>query len=1280
MAVNSKSSTVIDNIAAQTGNIARVFGSEFINPAVNNEKHSGQAKREENGLEDELQNFNGDDKIVSADDAVVLVGIQDSSMLLAQAETGAASVGAGAAGGGAAAGAGAAAAGAGVVGAGITAGMLGTIALGVGVAAAASGGGSSTPAPVTDTTAPAVALTAATDDIGTVTGALISGASTDDTALLLSGTNEAGATVNVFNGATLLGAATVVGTTWSYSATVVDGTTYEFNAKATDAAGNTSAATANFTVIGDTTAPAVALTAATDDIGTVTGALISGASTDDTALLLSGTNEAGATVNVFNGATLLGAATVVGTTWSYSATVVDGTTYEFNAKATDAAGNTSAATANFTVIGDTTAPTVALTAATDDIGTVTGALISGASTDDTALLLSGTNEAGATVNVFNGATLLGAATVVGTTWSYSATVVDGTTYQFNAKATDAAGNTSAATANFTVIGDTTAPAATVSIDLVFDNVGSITGALTTGGVSNDTALLLSGTITGTLGTGEVVAVYDNGIKLGTATVSGSDWSYSDSTLANGNAVSYTVRVEDAAGNQGALSAAFTTTIDTTAPTATVTLADSSLIAGETSLVTFTFSEAVSGFALADVTAPNGSFGTLSAATDNLDGTQTYTATFTPTASVEDTTNAISINLTGLTDLAGNAGTGTAASANFAVDTLLPTATVTLADSALIAGETSLVTFTFSEAVSGFALADVTAPNGSFGTLSAATNNGDGTQTYTATFTPIADVEDTTNAISIDLTGLADIAGNAGTGTAASANYTVDTLLPTATVTLADSALIAGETSLVTFTFGQAVSGFALADVTAPNGSFDALATLDNITFTATFTPDANIEDATNAISINLTGVTDTSSTAAGVGTADSANYAVDTLLPTATVTLADSALIAGDTSLVTFTFGQAVSGFSLADVTAPNGSFGTLSAATDNLDGTQTYTATFTPTASVEDATNAISIDLTGVTDTSSTAAGVGTAASANYAVDTLAPTITGASFTETGDPTESVSLVFSEAVALTNVNGLTLTKNIFTAVTNGADSVLGDTVTVATNVDLIATDYVRAQYVASAGNLTDLAGNAVASTDIFFGGSGDNTIDLSSLNTSADIYGNAGIDILIGSSAADRIYGGIGDDTITGGAGADTISGGADADVYVYAAGDSNSTDMDSISGYETQEVIDHDTLTASQASASTEVAGTAGLVGDGSAATFNVADVSLAERISAVELAVRDVTNTAGEAAHFQFESDSYVFITDGVDGVGANDTLIKLTGIDSTNAAFNELTIAGGNLYLA
>jgi hypothetical protein len=122
-------------------------------------------------------------------------------------------------------------------------------------------------------------------------------------------------------------------------------------------------------------------------------------------------------------------------------------------------------------------------------------------------------------------------------------------------------------------------------------------------------------------------------------------------------------------------------------------------------VTITFSEAVTGFTTADLTVANGTLSGLSSS----DGGITWTATLTPTSSITDTTNLITLDNTGVVDLAGNAGSGTTDSNNYAIDTARPTATIVVADNNLRIGETSLVTITFSEAVTGFTNADLTSP-------------------------------------------------------------------------------------------------------------------------------------------------------------------------------------------------------------------------------------------------------------------------------------------------------------------------------------------------------------------------------------------------------------------------------------------------------------------------------------------------------------------------------------------------------------------------------------------
>ncbi len=579
---------------------------------------------------------------------------------------------------------------------------------------------------------------------------------------------------------------------------------------------------------------------------------------------------------------------------------------------------------------------------------------------------------------------------------------------------DGDGGTSSAASVSVAIHETVPPTATITL--------------------SDTALKVGETATVTITFSEVVTGFTNAdltVANGTlSAVSSSDggktWTATFTPTNNLTNASNVITlnnagVTDLAGNAGAgTTSSANYSIDTMRPTATIVVTDSNLTIGETSLVTITFSEAVTGFTNADLNVANG---TLSAVSSS-DGGITWTATFTPTSAITDATNLITLDNTGVTDLAGNAGSGTTNSNNYAIDTVRPSATIVVADSSLRIGETSLVTITFSEAVTGFTNADLTVANG---TLSAVSSS-DGGITWTATFTPTSAITDATNVITLDNTGVTDAAGNAGAGTTDSNNFAIDTQRPTATIAVADSNLAIGQTSLVTITFSEAVTGFSNADLSVANGTLSAVSSSDGgITWTATFTPTSAITDATNVITLDNTGVTDAAGNA-GAGTTDSNNYAIDTQRPTATIVLADSNLTVGETTTVTITFSEAVSGFTLTDLTAPNGTLSGLSSS----DGGITWTATFTPTVNVQDTTNVITLNNTGVADLAGNA-GAGTTTSANYTVSTLQPTATvvvSNPALRVGD-TSLVTFTFSEAVSgFTNAD-LTVANGTLSAVSS---------------------------------------------------------------------------------------------------------------------------------------------------------------------------------------------------------------------------------------------------------
>ena len=205
-----------------------------------------------------------------------------------------------------------------------------------------------------------------------------------------------------------------------------------------------------------------------------------------------------------------------------------------------------------------------------------------------------------------------------------------------------------------------------------------------------------------------------------------------------------------------------TVTDTTAPTVVVTMDDSALNIGDTALVTFTFSEAPTEFAAADVTVGSGSIGAIDASNPLI-----QTATYTPTNGVEDAINVITVG-TAWTDAALNAGVGDD-SPNYTVDTIAPSVAVTMSDAVLTVGETAVVTLTFSEAPTGFDATDVnlTNANGTIGAIDAGNP-----LIQTATFTPTNDITDVTNVITVG-TAWTDAALNAGVGDD-SPNYTVNT--------------------------------------------------------------------------------------------------------------------------------------------------------------------------------------------------------------------------------------------------------------------------------------------------------------------------------------------------------------------------------------------------------------------------------------------------------------------------------------------------------------------------
>ncbi|MDP1689730.1 MAG: Ig-like domain-containing protein, partial [bacterium] len=320
----------------------------------------------------------------------------------------------------------------------------------------------------------------------------------------------------------------------------------------------------------------------------------------------------------------------------------------------------------------------------------------------------------------------------------------------------------------------------------------------------------------------------NGTKAGFVAVSGTVYTFNITSPGQGTV---TVDVagseaQDATLNNNTAATQFSITYDSIAPDITsIVLSDSALKVGETSLVTITFTEPVTGFTNADITTVDNGTLTDVASGDNI----TWTATFTPTTNFTGATNVLTITKTGIADLAGNAGVGTTNSGNYAIDTVLPTVGVTMGAATFKVGETTAVTFTFSEAPADFTTDDVTVGSGTIGAINTANP-----LIQTAIYTPTNDVEVGTNIITVG-TAWTDAAGNTPLAGDDSPNYTIDTKKPS----VALASVTANTTNgliAVTAQFSESVTGFDATDVTVGNGAVGDFVAVDGDSYTFNVNP------------------------------------------------------------------------------------------------------------------------------------------------------------------------------------------------------------------------------------------------------------------------------------------------------------------------------------------------------------------------------------------------------------------------------------------------------------
>ncbi|WP_457766490.1 Ig-like domain-containing protein [Enterobacter asburiae] len=432
-----------------------------------------------------------------------------------------------------------------------------------------------------DLTAPSMGISI--DSLQNDTGLSASDFITNDAQVVVNGSltaqlgNNEKAQISLDGGTTWIDL-TVTGTTWRYTdgRTLTDGT-YQYQVRVIDNAGNVGATDSQDVVI-DLTKPAVS-TITVDSITQDTGLSGSDFITSDNQISLKGTLGAAlgsgdhAQISLDGGVTWTDVS-VSGLSWTYvdGRTLADGD-YNYQLRVIDDAGNISA-TASQVVTIDTVAPDASKTIVIDSISDDTGLSGSDFVTNDTSLTLHGSLGATLADGEYAQISIDGGVTwqnviVTGNSWYYvDSRTLGNQTYDYYVRVVDAAGNVGAS-AHQQVTVDTVAPDAAITVTV--DNITVDTGFDNNDFLTSSTSYTLHGTLGAELGAGEFVQVsMDGGSTWVYATVSGTQWSYSDTRTLTDGSHNYQVRVVDQAGNVGATTSQ-AVTVDTQAPQYGVTI-------------------------------------------------------------------------------------------------------------------------------------------------------------------------------------------------------------------------------------------------------------------------------------------------------------------------------------------------------------------------------------------------------------------------------------------------------------------------------------------------------------------------------------------------------------------------------------------------------------------------------------------------------------------------------------------------------------------------------------
>ena len=818
-----------------------------------------------------------------------------------------------------------------------------------------------------DSTAPAVP--SAPDLLGSSdTGTSNSDNITSDRTPSFIRSAEASSSVTLYADGNAVGSGTAGSGKWNITSSDLDWGDYEFTVIATDLAGNQSAQSSALSVSIVNPAPTTASTSFTlgSDSGLANDDRITNIADQRFEGALDAVLATGEKVEVYvNGAWQNATASTGSDSWSLQAPLAEGTQF-VQVRVLNSTGDAGPA-GKYEVTLDTAAPTVAITSDRATVNAGESAGITFTFSDAPGAAFS-QDDIDVTGGVLTG--LKGDGAIWSATFTPDAGVASGNAgiALKSGVFEDLAGNASSA-ASFSALSiDTLAPAAP-SAPLL--DSASDTGTSRSDGITANNRP----TFNGTGESGSTVILYDaGGAEIGRGDVVSGIWSVTPVAAFAAGAHTVSARMLDAAGNLGAASAGTRFTVDTTAPTVSVSADRASLASGESATITFTFSEAPgASFEVSDLKIGGGTLGALDPS--GVDGLA-YTAVFTPTAGVNGGTASIFVG-TGYRDVAGNSGVrGQLTGLTF--DTRAPDAPSTPdLDPASDTGSASddNITGDSTPTFSGSAESGATVRLYIDGKEAGAGVAVDGKWSITSDALAVGTHAVTAHAV--------DAAGNTG---AASGALTIDIVdgapsTQVATIMLSADTGASGsdfvtrtQTQTISGTLSTALAAGEVVKVSVDGGLLWSLASLDSAT---SWSVQAGLVDGANTILARV------ESDVGVAGPSMSQAYMLDRVAPGVTISSNVDMLRSGQSATVTFTFSE-----------DPGASFtwdgkrgdvlvdgGTLSA----LSGSGlTRSALFTPTAGVDAGTAGITVAGSSYQDLAGNFGGAGVTPTLRF--DTLAP------------------------------------------------------------------------------------------------------------------------------------------------------------------------------------------------------------------------------------------------------------------------------------------------------